>query len=305
MKWEKQGLIYGPDGTSDWARHSALQPTPLLRTAAREIRIFAGFRDDDGVGRIGYVDVKADEPSKVLRASRIPVLDIGTPGAFDDNGVIPSAVVERDGQIFLFYAGYQLVRKVKFLAFGGVAISRDGGETFSRFSRAPVCDRTNDELCFRVIHTMMFDQGKWRAWYGGGDSFDVESDREYPRYNIRYADSPDGIHLSEQYNVCIDTRGAEHRVGRPCVVKDGALYRMFYGSGTKEHGYRLGYAESPDGVSWTRKDDELGIDVSRSGWDSQMQAFPGIVIYAGRTFLFYNGNDYGREGFGYADLQNW
>jgi hypothetical protein len=94
-------------------------------------------------------------------------------------------------------------------------------------------------------------------------------------------------------------------VGRPYVIKDGPLYRMFFGAGSKENGYRLAYAESADGVNWTRKDNEVGIDVSASGWDSQMQAFPSIVSYDAQTYLFYNGNDYGREGFGYAVLEQW
>jgi len=77
MKWEKKGLIYGPDGRSSWARHSALQPTPLLRADQGHIRIFVGMRDDEGVGRIGFVDVASDNPAQVLRVSQAPVLDIG------------------------------------------------------------------------------------------------------------------------------------------------------------------------------------------------------------------------------------
>ncbi len=303
MKWQKMGLIYGPDSKSSWAKNSALQPTPLSRSAARTIRIFAGFRDEEGVSRIGYVDLSGDDPSKVLKVSREPALNIGQSGAFDENGVVPCAVVERDGKLFLFYAGYQLGRKVKFCVFGGLATSDDGGETFTRYSRVPVCDRTDKELYFRVIHTMMLDDGRWRAWYGGGDSFELEGGRQYPRYNIRHAYSPDGIHLAENYDVCVDMAGGEYRVGRPYVIKDAGVYKMFYGAGTKVEGYRLAYAESPDGINWTRKDHEIGIDVSASGWDSRMQAYPSIVKYDDQTYMFYNGNDYGREGFGYAVLE--
>lgn len=305
MKWEKKGLIYEPTGDSAWARNSALQPTPLVRTEDGLIRVFAGFRDDEGVSRVGYVDVSAQDPSKVLRVSRAPVLDIGVPGAFDDNGVVPTSVVEREGQLYLFYAGYQLVRKIKFLVFCGLAVSRDGGETFTRYSRTPVCDRTDEELYFRVIHTMMLDGGKWRAWYGAGDSFDVDGERQYPRYNIRHAFSPDGIHLCDDYRVCVDMRDGEYRVGRPYVIKHGGLYKMFYGAGTKDEGYRLAYAESADGVLWTRKDEEVGIEVSPSGWDSRMQSYPAVVNCGDQTFMFYNGNDYGRDGFGYAVLEHW
>jgi hypothetical protein len=303
VKWRKAGLIYGPDGSSPWAHNSALQPTPLVRRDEGVIRVFAGMRDDEGVSRVGFVDISADDPARVLRVSEQPALDIGIPGTFDENGVVPCAVVERDGKLFLFYAGSQLGRKVKFYVFSGLAVSTDGGETFARTSRVPVCDRTDAEPFFRVVHTMMLDEGRWRAWYGAGDSFDAEDGRQYPRYNIRHAYSPDGFHLADEHEVCVDMRGGEYRVGRPYVVKDAGVYRMFYGAGTKAEGYRLAYAESEDGINWTRRDAEVGIEVSASGWDSRMQAYPALVTSGDQVYLFYNGNDYGRDGFGYAVLE--
>ncbi len=305
MQWEKKGLIYGPSGESSWAKHSALQPTPLVMTEAGFIRVFAGMRDQEGVSRVGFVDVDAENPAHVRRVSRTPALDVGIPGAFDENGVVPCAIVERDGELHLFYAGYQIGQKVKFYVFGGLAVSRDGGETFTRLSRVPISDRTDAELFFRVIHTMMRDGKGWRAWYGGGDSFDTSNGFQYPRYNIRHAFSADGIHLENDYQVCVDMRGGEYRVGRPYVIKRGELYRMFYGVGTVEEGYRLAYAESSDGINWTRKDSEVGIEISSSGWDSHMQAYPAVVTYEDHTYMFYNGNDYGRGGFGYAALKSW
>ena len=251
------------------------------------------------------MDVSADNPLSVLRVSKQPVLDIGIPGTFDENGVVPCAISERERKLFLFYAGYQLGRKIKFLVFSGLAISEDGGETFQRYSQTPLCERQDGELFFRVIHTILRDGGRWRAWYGGGSAFDTEDGKQYPRYNIRHAESPDGLHLDRNYQVCIDMAGGEYRVGRPYVIKENGLYRMFYGAGTRELGYRLAYAESSDGTNWTRKDDEVGIGVSSSGWDSQMQAYPSVVKYKDRTYMFYNGNDYGREGFGYAVLESW
>ncbi len=305
MRWTKKGLIYGPSGENSWARHSALQPTPLVKPTEGVIRVFAGFRDDYGVSRVGFADLNAANPSEVLNVSNQPALDVGIPGAFDENGVVPCAVVEREGKLYLFYAGYQLGQKIKFYVFSGLAISEDGGQTFTRFSRVPVCDRTDEELYFRVIHTMMLDDGRWRAWYGAGDSFDVENGRQYPRYNIRHSFSDDGIHFTGKSQLCVDMRDGEYRVGRPYVIKHGGLYKMFFGGGTKEEGYRLAYAESSNGITWIRRDEELGMQVSDSGWDSQMQAYPALVTYGDQTFMFYNGNDYGRDGFGYAVLESW
>lgn len=305
MRWRKQGMIYGPDGRHAWARHTALQPTPLL-TADGRLRVFAGFRDDQGVSRVGFVDLDAADPGRVLRVAERPALDVGTPGAFDENGVVPCAVVERDGRLYLYYAGYQLGRKVRFYVFGGLAVSEDGGETFRRHSRVPVCDRTDRELLFRVIHSIMYEGGRWRVWYGGGSEFTVERGYQLPNYNIRYTESADGFHLEEDFRVCVDTGSDdEYRVGRPYVIRHAGRYKMFYSAGTKSRGYRLAYAESDDGVAWERRDEEVGIDVSESGWDSGMQAYPSVVAYGDRVYLFYNGNDYGREGFGYAVLEHW
>lgn len=303
MRWAKKGLIYGPAGDSWWAQKWALQPTPFVRPDGR-IRVFVGFRTHEGVSRVGFVDVNADNPSEVLHVSPEPALDIGVAGAFDENGVVPCAVVERQGKLYLYYAGYQLGQKVKFYVFGGLAISEDGGESFTRYSQVPLCERTDDELFFRVIHTMMFDDGHWRAWYGGGNQYTMHDGKQLPNYNIRVAEAPDGLALSPDYQICIDTKGGEYRVGRPYVLKEADRYRMFYCAGTAERGYRLAYAESADGVAWTRKDDEIGIDVSESGWDSQMQAYPSVVQHHNQVYLFYNGNNYGEDGFGYAILES-
>src|SRR5438270_337025 len=104
MIWEKKGHIFSPNGSSKWARHTALQPTPWVRGS--EIRVFVGMRDEQGRSRVGYVDLDASDPSRVLRVSEKPALDLGAPGTFDENGVVPCAVVERDGALFLYYAGY-------------------------------------------------------------------------------------------------------------------------------------------------------------------------------------------------------
>src|SRR5205814_456662 len=152
---ERKGPLHGRSGRTPSSRHSALQPTPLVKSAQGLIRVFTGMRDRDGISRVGFVDVSCDDPSKVLDVSRVPALDVGVPGAFDDNGVVPTSIVERDGRLYLFYAGYQLAPKVKFLVFGGLAVSSNGGDSFERYSRAPVCDRTDEELYFRVIHSMI------------------------------------------------------------------------------------------------------------------------------------------------------
>jgi hypothetical protein len=64
--------------------------------------------------------------------------------------------------------------------------------------------------------------------------------------------------------------------------------------------YRIGYAESPDGVRWTRMDERAGIDVSENGWDSVMIAYPFVYQHRGVKYMLYNGNGFGQTGIGYA-----
>lgn len=285
--------------------HSALQPTPILMNN-EVIRIYAGFRDGEGVGRVGFVDVSAANPSNVIRVSDKPCLDIGVPGAFDDNGVIPSAVVRHEDKLYLYYAGYHLCNKVRFTVFGGLAVSSDGGTSFTRYSRVPVFERTDTELLFRVPHSVLLEGNKWKFWYGGGDHFITEGNKSLPVYDIRYVESENNFSIPLTSQIILTNQNDdEHRVARPYVVKQQNLYHMFICVGTKSKGYRLGYAQSTDGLSWRRNDQELNLDVSEEGWDSEMMAYPSVVVAEQGTYLFYNGNDYGKNGFGYAVLEKW
>ncbi len=127
MKWEKKGLIYQSPEDNSWRDNSALTPTAFLLDT-NIIRVYASFRDTQGVGRIGYIDVNANNPSDVLKISDKPVLDIGKDGMFDDNGVILGDLIRVDNKIYMYYVGFQLVKKSKFLAYSGLAISEDNGE---------------------------------------------------------------------------------------------------------------------------------------------------------------------------------
>ena len=100
-------------------------------------------------------------------------------------------------------------------------------------------------------------------------------------------------------NWCVDLTGPERNIARPCVVSDDGRYRMWY-SYDSGCGYRIGYAESEDGLRWTRRDDRAGISPSATGWDSEAQAYPWVFSHDGTRFLLYNGNAFGRTGFGLA-----
>jgi sucrose-6-phosphate hydrolase SacC (GH32 family) len=81
-------------------------------------------------------------------------------------------------------------------------------------------------------------------------------------------------------------------------------YREAHGFRSESNSaYRIGYARSTDLLHWVRDDLSSGIDVSADGWDSEMQCYPHVFECDGQVYMLYNGNEFGRHGFGLAVLE--
>jgi hypothetical protein len=152
----------------------------------------------------------------------------------------------------------------------------------------------------------MHEDGRFRMWYVGGSEWTRVGDKALPVYEIRYLESPDGKTWGPEGRVAIHLKDPdEHALGRAWVLPHDGRYRMFFSRRSRSQGYRIGYAESGDGVTWQRDDDQVGLDVSPHGWDSKMVAYTSVIEGEGAWYLFYNGNDCGQSGFGYATLEEW
>lgn len=305
MKWNKQGLIYAPDKSLPWAQKYAFPPLPFF-IKPDVLRIYLASCDENMVGRAAYVDVSADNPLNVLAVSKNPILDIGQPGAFDENGLVPTTVIKVSDEIWMYYVGYQLGQKVRYYQYQGLAVSADGGETFHRKQEVPVLDRSDAEMLNRCSAHVQFDGKKFRAWYAGGSEWTRSNDKDFPVYNIKYLESDDGVNWGKQGATAIDFVGDEHALGKPFVIFADGKYRMFFSTRVRNvQGYRLGYAESDDCLNWTRKDSEMKMDISSDGWDSESISYTSLIQYRDDWYMFYNGNNLGETGFGYAVLESW
>jgi len=300
MIWQKLGRVWAPDASVPWAKTHAHLPTPF-RLDDRRIRVYFACLDENRFGRISFVDVAADDPTKVLYVSKDVALDIGALGAFDDCGAVPSCAIAFRGRLLLYYVGFQRAFRVPYMLFSGLATA---GENASRFSRArvtPILDRTPEEPYSRGAPFVWTEGSQLRMWYWTCTEW-TES-RGLVHYNnvIRTATSQDGVDWKVDPGDCIAPTNDEYAVGRPWVIRSGAGYRMFYSVRSHSERYFIGVAESVDGVRWSRKDEESGIRRSESGWDSEMVCYPALIETNGRRFMFYNGNGHGATGFGCAE----
>ena len=309
MRWVKKGLIFKVDRQSEWMAHHACVPI-ADRVSDDVLRIYFGPRDTRGRTRTTFIEVEADNPSKVLRVHDRPVLDLGRLGAFDDSGVMPSCVVNHSGRKYLFYIGWSPAVTVPYRNAVGLAVSDDGGLTFERLFEGPIVDRTRHEPFFTASPFALVENGLWRLWYASSTGFVVVDGKPEPVYQIKYAESRDGAEWTRTGKPCIEYARQGEANARPCVLFDRGRYRMWYCfRGSRGYrtdpaeSYRLGYAESPDGVRWTRMDDRVGIERSRDGWDAQMMEYPFVYEHKGRKHMLYNGNGFGESGFGWAVLE--
>lgn len=307
MKWNKKGLICSHK-TFDltWYKKNTMVPVPYLLDD-NTLRIFLTFCDEKNIGRIGFVDVNPENPSEILDFSKEPVIDIGSDGCFDDNGVITASVLKDNDELLLYYSGYQLGVKVPYTIFSGLAISEDNGHSFVKYSNTPILDRINDERSSRAAPIVLKDNNKYKMWYTGDYKsgwIKNEAGKSLPYYYIKYIESSSPKEWKDKEGInCLEFLNEdEHGLAKPCIWKEDSKYKMIYSIRTLSKAYRLGYAESNDGIKFVRMDDEVGIDVSGTGWDSEMICFGSRFEYKDKVYLFYCGNKYGLDGFGYAEL---
>jgi hypothetical protein len=302
MRFEKKGLIYCPSGEKNWMQHSFLTPAPVLM--GDTIRIFGGIRDSNGVSRIGFIDVSAENPSEILYVHQEPVVDIGEDGCFDDNGVILGSVLHDGEKWRMYYIGFQHVKKVKFFAFTGLAESADL-LNFKRKFVTPVADRKDWMRFINCIHTVIKEEDKYRIFYAVGNRWVEIGGVKYPSYSVYYTESKNGHNFDYKINPeIVKITGSEYRIGRPTVYKLADKYIMFCTYDTIDKQYGVAYFESNDCTNWRRMDEKIEtFKKSESGWDSEMACYPALLHYKDRTYVFYNGNGMGKSGVGYAILK--
>ena len=298
--WVKHGLIFRPDTKRGWMSSHAAVPTPLHLDGS-VYRVYFSSRDATNRSHVGFFDVDLERPDRILRTAGEPVLTPGPIGCFDADGIYAECALRVGGQVRLYTVGVNSSQpRPLFYASIGLAVSLDGGATFAKQSAAPILSRSEHDPCLVTAPYVIHEGGRWRMWYVAGEAWTQESHGLQSHYHVKYAESDDGIAWRREGRVCVAPVGPhETNVARLWVLRDGDGYAGWYsvsGSG----GYRIGYATSPDGLTWTRLDYLAGLPLSDSGWDAEAQAYPAVVRHGDRWFMFYNGNAFGRDGVGLA-----
>ena len=306
MIWKKIGKIFCADNNSD-CMHTGARAPVALHLKDDLYRIYFGAYDSKMRGKIYSLEIRLNDPHNIQNLITKPIIERGNVGFYDDNGIITSSILNHANKIYLYTIGFSLKNKIIFDTASGLAISKDGGKSFKKYL-GPVIDRNIYDPCFATSPCVIIDENKFKMWYVSCDRWERLNKNDYRHfYNIKYKESKDGIHWEINSKISIDyANSREYAISRPAVIKDELIYKMWYSyRGQKDiKTYRIGYAESIDGINWVRKDNLMKqFDVSNSGWDSEMMCYPFVFNHKEKLYMLYNGNGYGKTGFGLATME--
>jgi len=294
--WNKKGIFIKPDPSLWWCQTHAMLPT-VRHVEENLYDIFYSGRDKKNVSHIGVsrIEINSDGHLNELYKFSDPVLSIGERGCFDDNGVTPSCFINNS----IYYIGWNSgTSTYRMSLIMGLAKCSKTQYDFERVSRAPLLQKTNLEpfgIC--TAPCVIIEESLYRMWYVSGEGW---LDKDTPLYNIKYCESKDGIDWKRDGVVSLKLLENETALARPWVIKTNNQYEMYFSYKDPNVGYRIGYATSSDGVSFVRQDNSYGLDVSDSGWDSEMVEYSCVFDYNNTRYMLYNGNNYGIAGIGYA-----
>jgi hypothetical protein len=304
-RWQRLGLLdLGVPLGPPWTTSHAMLPTPFT-TARGTVAVYFASLDAEGRGRPYVVEVDPADPVRALAPPRGPLLELGDPGCFDDHGVVPASVVRApDGAIHLYYVGFELCHGIRYRLFTGLAVSRDEGTTFTRHGDVPVLDRTSQERFFRCGPHVRYEGGRFRMWYVAGGAWTTVDDKPVPVYDIRYAESTDGIRWPATGTPVLRAQEpSEHGLGRPWLVRDGDGERLLVSVRDRARGaYRLGCAVRGVDGGYVRRDELVGLASEPGAFDDAARMYLALVETDAGVIGLYNGNDFGAAGIGVARL---
>lgn len=311
MKWQKLGHIFDPASFGFFGDYSAFAQSPQALVFDDFVRIYFSTREPDRDGtfksHVRYVDMTSS--FEVIEVSTAPVIPLGKLGTFDEHGIFPFHVKRTDERIYGYTSGWSRRESVSVETGIGLAVSVDEGRTFERLGDGPVLSANVDEP-FLVGDPFLFVKDKQYMYYIYGTTWKEGTDGVAERtYKIALATTDDG-RTFVRHGRMIDDAIRDESQALPTVFEAGDRYHMVFcfrdSFGFRDdpsRGYRLGYAYSHDLVNWTRDDASFGFERSATGWDADMQCYPHVFEMNGRHYLLYNGNAFGRDGFGVAVLE--
>jgi hypothetical protein len=316
MKWEKFGKIFDPTDYQlpDNCKEFAQSPQTLVFDDF--IRIYFSTRAVESSGmflsNIAYVDFSKDL-KRVIGVSNNTVIPLGELGTFDEHGIFPINPFKEGELILAYTCGWSRRASVSVETSIGIVYSDDNGNTFNRLGPGPILSSSINEPVLVGDGFVRKYNNTYFMWYIFGKNWIKSTESEPPArvYKIAYATSLDGINWDkeEAKQIVSDVIDENECQALPTVLEHNGIYHMVFCfrhasdfRTNPKRGYKLAYAYSKDLKNWIRDDAKLNFNLPDDGWDSRMMCYPHLFKVENQIYLLYNGNNFGKYGFGAAKL---
>lgn len=300
MHWIKQGNIFG----------DCHAQVPVVDTHHHGFwRIYYSKRENRGPSLPFFVDVEAGNPKNIIRHSKGPILQPGNKGLFDWAGVMPTEILQVGDLKYLYYIGWSNRIDVPYHNNLGLAISKDQGETWEKYSEGPVFATSSREPGYIGTISIIEKNGLFYGYYLSCREWQEHDGRMEPMYDIKIATSQNLIDWLPLNQAAVKLENKEGGISKASVLQIGDTYYLWFAvrnasdyRNNAANSYRIKCSTSSDLLNWERID-TLGLSISEgTAWDNQMVEYPHVINVKDQYFMFYNGNGFGETGFGYAIL---
>jgi hypothetical protein len=301
MKWKKLGQLYCPEELHPKLNSHAANPLPVW-LEGDVFRVFFSGRDLKNRSSVGSVDINIVN-RQVVYINNQPIFEHGPEGSFYSHGVSIGNCYEADGKRYMLFMGWQCPTEGHWRGeVGRLQVTPD--YSLQLVETKPFMEiNSTDPISLSYPWVMPRNHGGYHLWYGSTLSWDAGNGEML--HVLNYASSQKGDKWIRHGLAVPYELGRIQAFSRPTVIgNDDEGYHMWfsYRSGKGEK-YRIGYARSGDGIGWSLELENSGINVSEDGWDSEMIEYPFVFDHKGQRYMFYNGNGYGKTGFGLAVLE--
>ena len=294
--WVKKGNIFN--------RHHA--QLPVSDAMEDCIRIYYSSRID-GKSVPLYFDLDKNNPTKVIKNETEPILKWGEKGLFDWSGIMPTKIINHNGLKYLFYIGWSQRLDVPYHNNLGLAISKDNGKNWEKYSKGPIFSTCKDEPGYIGTVEIIKQDNKWLMYYLSCQEWIEHNGIMEPTYDIKLATSYNLIDWTPSKKVIVPLKDDEGGISSVTYRLTDTSHELIFSIRNKinyrentSDAYRLKKIISTDGINWiTNK--ETVLTTAEKGWDDFMVAYPEYVKIGNKEYLFYNGNGFGATGIGLAE----
>lgn len=295
--WHKLGQLFVPSGRHPKLLTHAANPLPI-HLEADVFRIFFSGRDAQNRSSIGAVDIDLVKRT-IITEHQAPIIEHGPKGSFYESGISIGNCYTVGGQRYVLFMGWQNppdghwrgdIGRLRLTPSLGLQLDMD----------LPLMGASDvDPISLSYPWVEQNADGGFDMWYGSTEVWDAGNGEML--HVIKTAESADG-HTWRRKGLAVPYKiGLAQAFSRPTVLREGNIGHMWfsYRSGLGES-YRIGYSIAKDKAGWDLRLNETGIDVSPDGWDSEMIEYPFVFEHRGHRYMLYNGNGFGKSGFGLA-----